>query len=179
VLEGAVRLAVTASSSSSSNSNTGKLEGQLETDLEDLRMLATNGSERKFNEALQAAIVRLIRLTRKLLRWLTGYSDLKGPLMTLGNAIKLIRTARGVKQVDLAKSMKTSPNYISLVEKDKREPSVSFLARLAKELGVPLSMLFMCQELEGSPKATAELRELAETLIRLQSMSSARRKRGR
>jgi transcriptional regulator with XRE-family HTH domain len=99
--------------------------------------------------------------------------------MTLGNAIKLIRTARGTKQVDLAKSMKTSPNYISLVEKDKREPSVSFLTRLAKELGVPLSMFFMCQEMEGSPNATAELRELAETLIRLQSMSSAQRKRGR
>jgi transcriptional regulator with XRE-family HTH domain len=99
--------------------------------------------------------------------------------MTLGNAIKLIRTARGAKQIDLAKSMKTSPNYISLVEKDKREPSISFLRRLAKELEVPLSMFFMCQELEGSPNATAELRELAETLIRLQSMSPSRRKRGR
>lgn len=99
--------------------------------------------------------------------------------MTLGNAIKVIRTARGAKQVDLAKSMKTSPNYISLVEKDKREPSISFLTRLAKELGVPLSMFFMCQELEGSPNATSELRELAETLIRLQSMSPTRRKRAR
>lgn len=68
VLEGAVRLAVMACSSSSSNRNTGKLEGQLEADLENLRMLAVNASERKFNEALQAALVRLIRLTRKLLR---------------------------------------------------------------------------------------------------------------
>ncbi len=99
--------------------------------------------------------------------------------MTLGNAIKLIRTARGVKQVDLAKSMKTSPNYISLVEKDKREPSISFLTRLAKELGVPLSVFFMCQELEGSPSATSELRELVGTLVRLQSMSPIRGKRGR
>lgn len=99
--------------------------------------------------------------------------------MTLGNAIKLIRTARGVKQIQLAKSLKTSPNYISLVEKDKREPSISFLTRLSKELEVPLSMFFMCQELEGSPNATAELRQLAETLIRLQSVSPARRKRAR
>jgi|SRR5450759_354392 len=99
--------------------------------------------------------------------------------MTLGNAIKLIRTARGAKQVELAKAMKTSPNYISLVEKDKREPSISFLTRLAKELRTPISMFFMCQELEESPNATAELRELAETLIRLQSTVSPRRKRGR
>jgi hypothetical protein len=68
VLEGAVKLAVVANSSSSSNSNTGKLEGQLEGDLEELRMLAMNASERKFNEALQAAVVRLVRLTRRLLR---------------------------------------------------------------------------------------------------------------
>ena len=99
--------------------------------------------------------------------------------MTLGNAIKLIRTARGTKQVELAKAMKTSPNYISLVEKDKREPSISFLTRLAKELSTPVSMFFMCQELEESPNATAELRELAETLIRLQSITTPRRKRGR
>jgi transcriptional regulator with XRE-family HTH domain len=99
--------------------------------------------------------------------------------MTLGNAIKLIRTARGMKQIQLAKSLKTSPNYISLVEKDKREPSISFLTRLAKELGVPLSMFFMCQELAGSPNTTADLRQLAETLIRLQSVSPTRRKRAR
>jgi len=99
--------------------------------------------------------------------------------MTLGNAIKLIRTARGAKQVELARAMKTSPNYISLVEKDKREPSISFLTRLAKRLGVPVSMFFMCQELEESPNATAELRELAEMLIRLQSVAPTRRKRGK
>jgi len=68
VLEGAVRLATAARSSSTSNNNTGRLEASLEADLEDLRMLAMNGSEQKFNEALQTAIVRLVRLTRKLLR---------------------------------------------------------------------------------------------------------------
>jgi len=99
--------------------------------------------------------------------------------MTLGNAIKLIRTARGIKQVELAKSIKTSPNYISLVEKDKREPSISFLTRLAQELHVPVSMFFMFRELEGSPNATVELRELAETLIRIQSTIPLRRKRGK
>jgi len=99
--------------------------------------------------------------------------------MTLGNAIKLIRTACGVKQIELARSMKTSPNYISLVEKDKREPSISFLTRLAQELEVPVSMFFMCRELKGSPNATAELRELADTLIRIQTTIPVRRKRGK
>jgi hypothetical protein len=48
--------------------HTGRLEASLEADLEGLRTLAISGSERKFNEALQTAIVRLVRLTRKLLR---------------------------------------------------------------------------------------------------------------
>ena len=68
VLEASVRLAISASSSSTSNNNTGKLEGSLEADLEKLRMLAMNASDQKFNKALQAAIMRLVRLTRKLLR---------------------------------------------------------------------------------------------------------------
>jgi len=68
VLEGAVELAVSAVSSSTSNNNTGKLEGSLEADLEKLKMLAVNASDRKFNKALQAAMMRLVRLTRKLLR---------------------------------------------------------------------------------------------------------------
>ncbi len=68
VLEGAVRLAIAAVSSSTSNNNTGKLEGSLEVDLEKLNMLAMNASDQKFNKALQAAMMRLVRLTRKLLR---------------------------------------------------------------------------------------------------------------
>jgi len=68
VLEGAVRLALTASSSSRSNNNTGKLEGSLKADLEKLRVLAMNASDHKFTKALQAAMMRLVRLTRKLLR---------------------------------------------------------------------------------------------------------------
>ena len=99
--------------------------------------------------------------------------------MTLGHAIKLIRTARGVKQIEVARSMKTSPNYISLVEKDKREPSISFLNRLARELNVPVSLFFMCQDLDGSANTTADLKGLAEMIVRLQSMTPARRKRGR
>lgn len=68
VLEETVKLALAASSSNTSKNNTGKLEASLEADLEKLRMLAMNASERKFNQALQAALMRLVRLTRKLLR---------------------------------------------------------------------------------------------------------------
>lgn len=68
VLEDAVKLAVTTDSSSSSHNNTGKLEASLRADLAELRTLAMNASEQRFNEALQTAVMRLVRLTRKLLR---------------------------------------------------------------------------------------------------------------
>jgi len=67
-MEGAVKLAVTTDSSIASHNNTGKLEASLKADLAKLRTLATNASEHRFNEALQTAVMRLVRLTRKLLR---------------------------------------------------------------------------------------------------------------
>jgi hypothetical protein len=66
VLEGAVKLAI--ASSSTSNKNTGKLEASLVADLEKLKVLSGNASEQRFNKALQAATIRLIKLARKLLR---------------------------------------------------------------------------------------------------------------
>jgi transcriptional regulator with XRE-family HTH domain len=99
--------------------------------------------------------------------------------MTLGNAIKLIRTARGLKQVTLAKTMDVSANYLSLIEKDKREPSISFLKKLASELSVPVSMFFMFQELESSPNALQEIRQLAGAIAHLQSNIKSERSRGR
>lgn len=100
--------------------------------------------------------------------------------MTLGGAIKLIRTARGRKQVDIATVLDVSANYLSLVEKDKREPSIGFLRRLAAELQVPVSLLFLYQELQSSPASNSELAQVAEILVRLQTtIRSEKKRRGR
>jgi transcriptional regulator with XRE-family HTH domain len=90
--------------------------------------------------------------------------------MTLGNAIKLIRTARGVTQQKLAKKLRVSANYISLIEGDRRDPSLSFLKSLASELRVPIAMLFMYQ---GEPipgvsrRTTDRLRDMLLELDRI------------
>lgn len=83
--------------------------------------------------------------------------------MTLGNAIKLIRTARGITQRQVAKKLKVSPNYISLIEGGRREPSLPFLRKLASTLGVPIAMFFMWQ---GKPAPGVK----AETVDRLREM---------
>jgi XRE family transcriptional regulator, regulator of sulfur utilization len=91
--------------------------------------------------------------------------------VTLGNAVKLIRTARGVKQLTLAKELGISPNYLSLLEKDKREPSISFLRKLAKQLGVPAGLFLLWQDTDDLAMNRRDAEELRELLTRIQVMS--------
>lgn len=63
--------------------------------------------------------------------------------MELGKTIKILRIAAGLKQEDLAQKLGVSSNYISLVENNKREPSLSFLKAVAEELDVPIGLLFL------------------------------------
>lgn len=90
--------------------------------------------------------------------------------MTLGNAIKLIRTAKGVKQLTLAKHLEVSSNYLSLIEKDRREPSVGFLRKLAKELGVPVGLFFLWQDTDDPNLKARNMVELRDLLTRIQAM---------
>jgi len=63
--------------------------------------------------------------------------------MKIGKTLKLVRIMKGLKQKDLADKLGISPNYLSAVENDKREPSLSFIKMVSEELDVPLSFLFL------------------------------------
>jgi len=63
--------------------------------------------------------------------------------MKIGKTLKLIRILKGLKQKDLADKLGISPNYLSCVENDKREPSLSFIKLVSKELDVPVGFLFL------------------------------------
>ena len=92
--------------------------------------------------------------------------------MTLGSAIKLIRTAKGVKQRALATGLNVSANYLSLLESGKREPSIAFLRGLAKELGVPIGMFFLWEDPFASRiKSSDQLRELRDLIVHMQAMA--------
>jgi transcriptional regulator with XRE-family HTH domain len=86
--------------------------------------------------------------------------------MELARAIKLTRTASGMKQKEIAVKVGVTPNYLSLVENGKREPSVSFLKRLATVLGVPVGLFFLWeQERVGRPgKRINQVRNLLAQL---------------
>ncbi|MGI0084870.1 MAG: helix-turn-helix domain-containing protein [Nitrososphaerales archaeon] len=100
--------------------------------------------------------------------------------MTLGNAVKLIRTSKGVKQRVLAAELNVSANYLSLIEGGKREPSISFLRALAKELDVPIGMFFLWQEPQVSKSRHRDMvRELRDLIVQMQAISISGQGMGR
>lgn len=62
---------------------------------------------------------------------------------SVGRALKLIRTVKGMKQSDLAIKMDFQKNYISMIENGRREPSLSFLQSAASALNVEIDMFFV------------------------------------
>jgi len=61
--------------------------------------------------------------------------------MALGLTLKLLRTASNLTQNSLAKDLGVSANYLSLLENERKEPSLSFLKRFSKRFDVPLGYL--------------------------------------
>jgi transcriptional regulator with XRE-family HTH domain len=65
-----------------------------------------------------------------------------GHSQTLGADLRALRKARGLTLVEMAEELGRSVGWLSQVERDKSDPSISDLRAIAKCLGVPMSMLF-------------------------------------
>lgn len=89
--------------------------------------------------------------------------------MSFGSALKLCRSQRHMTQAELAAKCNLSTNYISLIEGDHREPSLTAAHAIADAIGVPLSILFFLgtdrQTITDISPDTAE--KLAATLLKL------------
>ena len=62
--------------------------------------------------------------------------------MDLGNTIKICRAHRGLTQAELSKEAGVSLSYLSLLERNKRDATVSTLEAIAQGLRIPLNLLF-------------------------------------
>jgi transcriptional regulator with XRE-family HTH domain len=58
-------------------------------------------------------------------------------MVTIGKAIRQLRQASGLTQKELASLAGIHASYLSHVEADRREPSVTLLRALAQNLNVP------------------------------------------
>ena len=51
-----------------------------------------------------------------------------------------------MRQADLASAVGVSPNYVSMLERDLRDPRLGLLRKMAQALGVPLPLIFVLAE---------------------------------
>ncbi|MCK0151806.1 helix-turn-helix domain-containing protein [Marivita sp. S6314] len=61
---------------------------------------------------------------------------------TLGADLRALRKARGLTLQDIADQMDRSVGWVSQIERDLSEPSITDLRQIAKVLDVPISLLF-------------------------------------
>lgn len=61
--------------------------------------------------------------------------------MTLGKNIKMIRKARGLKQIELARLADMSVSYLSEIENDRTAPSLRTLLKITRALHVDISLI--------------------------------------
>ena len=91
--------------------------------------------------------------------------------MNIGKALKLCRAARELSLEVIAERAGISVSYLSRLENDKREPTVTLISKLAAALGVPVPIVIYLasddDELTGLDKETAQrFAELALNLLR-------------
>lgn len=81
--------------------------------------------------------------------------------MNTGQIIKLIRTADGLGQGELAKQLNVSRTYLCQLEKGHKQPSLSFLKQFSIQLSVPLPLLVAGEQGQGeNDEIFNELREI-------------------
>lgn len=62
--------------------------------------------------------------------------------MDIGKVIKEARIKKGLKQNDFAERCKISQAYLSKIENNQKEPTLSILKLIAENLRIPLPVLF-------------------------------------
>jgi len=89
--------------------------------------------------------------------------------MNLGKAIKLCRTQRGLSQGELSQKAHCSVSYLSMLENNKRDPTLSTMTSIAHALRIPVGILFFLGaeegDLSGIDKALQG--DLARTVLEL------------
>jgi len=66
--------------------------------------------------------------------------------MSIGNRIRKRRQILEMTQKELAEAIGVTPQHISAIEQDKRDPSLSSLGKLAEELGATIDYLVSGKE---------------------------------
>lgn len=86
--------------------------------------------------------------------------------MDVGKGIKFVRVASGLKQGEMAGRLGISQNYLSLLENNKAEPSMSLLKKISEVFCVPVAFLLW----EEAMPLESETPEISEKYERIRSL---------
>ena len=90
--------------------------------------------------------------------------------MKIGSVLKLVRTSKGLTQKDMAEKLGVSQNYLSLIESNKKMPSVDTMEAFAKALNISKdALLFASSDApeELSEKDMKEFQRLQQNILSL------------
>ena len=90
--------------------------------------------------------------------------------MDYGRAIRVVRSAHGLSQRQLADRIGVSPSHLSLLESGKRDPSLKLLEEIAVCLAVPMHLLTLLASDVGNvddPKHAEQIADVAKALLRV------------
>ena len=91
------------------------------------------------------------------------------PIMKYGKAIRICRAARGLSQKDLAAKVGVDSSHVSLIESEKRSPSLDTIEKIAQSLNVPphLLMLLASEQKDVKTGNLANVKDLSQILLDL------------
>ena len=76
--------------------------------------------------------------------------------MDLALRLKLFRVAADLKQQEVADALKVTTNYISMIERGRRQPTLKYLKAFSRLVDVPLAVLLWEPPEKGSKKSGNE-----------------------
>ena len=88
----------------------------------------------------------------------------------IGEYIRSLRAAAGLKQKELAKRVGISASMLSLIEAGRREPTIKLLKQMSHALGIPTAAMFAValaddDRSEANTPHAEKLRASAENLL--------------
>lgn len=71
------------------------------------------------------------------------WASMESSTVNVGSAIRVCRIRQNASQTDIAQKANCSVSYLSMLENNKRDPTLSTLTKIADALGVPIGVLFV------------------------------------
>jgi transcriptional regulator with XRE-family HTH domain len=96
--------------------------------------------------------------------------------VNVGKGIRFVRIASGLRQGDVAERLGITQNYLSLVENNKAEPSMSLLRKVSEVFGIPVAFLVWedAMAFEGqTPEVTDKYEKIRDLIHELQRLRIA------